>query len=213
MILLSSPNPAHWSECCIPLTVRPQHLIDHPGRSPPGGRLETSENFEQAAIREFCEELGVDRFPGRLIGPLLPLWVFNSDYRLQPFVAIHTGRLDYRPCPREVARVIRLPIAALCGESPPTGDTAVQQSRFSRGGVSWRAGIFEYQQDQIWGATAIVLAELAALLALWTEADWPARVRPHPAQFVQPGPSGLDRLRRSRVRIVGGLRSNPSGMV
>lgn len=161
MILLEQPEPgAHWSRCTIPLTVRPDDLADHPGQiSLPGGRLENVETYQEAATREFQEELGLDRFPGRVLGELLPLWVFNSNYRLRPFLAVHAGRLDYSPCQREVARLIHLPVAQLLLES-----TTVTHDVFSRGSVRWKAGVIRYQCDQIWGATAIILAELAALL-------------------------------------------------
>lgn len=161
MILLEQPEPgAHWSQCTIPLTVRPDYLADHPGQiSLPGGRLEDSESFEQAAKREFQEELGLDRFPGRILGPLLPMWVFNSNYRLQPFLAVHPGRLEYTPCQREVARLIHFPVAELLNDT-----ATISHDVFSRGAVRWKAGVYRYQGDQIWGATAIILAELAALL-------------------------------------------------
>ncbi|MBX3420663.1 MAG: CoA pyrophosphatase [Pirellulaceae bacterium] len=159
MIFIHQPEPhAHWSRCSIPLTVRPDYLADHPGQiSLPGGRLEANETYQQAAIREFSEELGVTPFPGRILGPLLPLWVFNSNYRLQPYVAWHTGNIDYHPCPREVARVIHLPVAELLA------DSAVRYGTFGRGQVRWQAGLYQLDGDQIWGATAIILAEVAAI--------------------------------------------------
>ncbi len=160
MILLERPTSnSPWYECTIPLTVRPTSMSDHPGQiSLPGGRLERGESFEHAAIREFSEELGIANFPGRVLGSLLPMWVYISDFRLIPFVAVHVGDIAYQTRSSEVERVIRLPITELVGHSQP------KTSIYSRGSVRWNAGVFDYQQDLIWGATAVVLAELAEVL-------------------------------------------------
>jgi 8-oxo-dGTP pyrophosphatase MutT (NUDIX family) len=165
MILIQQPHAkADWRDCSLPLTVRPPFLADHPGQiSLPGGRLEHGENYQQAAEREFCEELGVPKFPGRVLGSLSPMWVFNSDYYLTPFLAVHCGSLEYYPCHREVARVIHLPVSELLKQNQP------KFNRFSRGSVHWNAGAFHSGEDCIWGATAMILAELAALLRLLDE--------------------------------------------
>lgn len=162
LILIHQSNPEDdWRESSIPLTVRPPYLAYHAGQiSLPGGRLERGESFCDAAQREFCEELGTANFPGRILGPLLPMWVFNSDYHLQPFLAIHSGPIYFKPCQREVTRVIHLPVSQLLDESPP------QASRFARGCVEWTAPMFLYQDDCIWGATAMILAELGTILRL-----------------------------------------------
>lgn len=162
MILLEVAQPSsHWRECSLPLTVRPPYLSDHPGQvSLPGGRLEKGESAVDAAKREFCEELGVLEFPGTVLGSLSPMWVFHSDYFLTPFVAVGFGSPEYTPCSREVSRLFHLPIVELLKERQP------KLHRFSRGNVSWNAGAFTFQQECIWGATAMVLAELACVLQL-----------------------------------------------
>jgi len=162
MILLQQPHRnSPWQDCFLPLTVRPLDLADHPGQiSLPGGRLEGGESPQEAAEREFCEELGVHEFPGSVLGSLLPMWVFNSDYYLTPYLAVYSGPIDYCPCSREVVRVIQLPVSELLKVNQPS------LGSFSRGCVNWHAGVFQYEQDCIWGATAMILAELAAVLRL-----------------------------------------------
>ncbi len=162
MILLEQPrHGADWRDCHVPLTVRPLYLSDHPGQiSLPGGRLEQGETYQEAAEREFLEEMGIASFPGKIIGSLLSMWVFNSNYCLTPFLAVHTGNIEYSPCVREVSRLIRLPVTELLKVGSPL------TSRFGRGKVNWKAGVFQYEQDYIWGATAMILAELAAVLQM-----------------------------------------------
>jgi 8-oxo-dGTP pyrophosphatase MutT (NUDIX family) len=156
VMILMEPREGQW---CIPLTVRPQTLQDHPGQiSFPGGRLEAGETHQQAAEREFGEELGVAPFPGDICGELQPLFVYNSNYHVHPFVAICDRALDYRPCPVEVDRVIHLPLASL------TDPTKRESLSSRRGLASWISPSIRHEEDRIWGATAIMLGELAALL-------------------------------------------------
>jgi 8-oxo-dGTP pyrophosphatase MutT (NUDIX family) len=148
----------NWKQATIPLTVRPTHLPDHPGQiSFPGGRVESGESDLQAATREFEEELGVKPFPGRVIGQLQPIWVYNSDYILTPFVSVFSGPIQYHPCEHEVARLIHFPVTELLSST-------THVSRISRGSVSWDTNVFRYGDDNVWGATGIVLGELAAIL-------------------------------------------------
>lgn len=156
MILLERRRDGSYQ---IPLTVRPQHLPDHPGQiSFPGGRLEGNEGYADAAVREFEEELGVTPFPGEIVGELDPIFVYNSDYFVRPFLAICAEQLDYSPCPHEVDRVIHLPVTRLLDE------TAYVDRPFSRGSVHWKAKTIRVNEDYIWGATAIMLGELSAVL-------------------------------------------------
>lgn len=144
--------------CTIPLTERHQHLPDHPGQiSLPGGRVEADESHLQAACREFTEELGTLQFPGELVGELKPVYVYNSDYFVRPFVATYFGRVDYVPCQREVARVIHLPVDVLAD------DQRRSRSEYHRGNASWTAETIHFDNAMIWGATAIILGEFARI--------------------------------------------------
>ena len=155
VLILIEPREGQWT---IPLTVRPQHLPDHPGQiSFPGGRLEPGETALEAAHREFEEELGKP-FAGAILGELSPLFVFNSNYAVRPFVAISSTTADYEPCPNEVARIVHLPVSTLLAEKHhPVAE-------FERGSVRWNSRTISHQGDQIWGATAVMLGELAAIV-------------------------------------------------
>lgn len=161
VVAMIEPRDGTWT---IPVTVRPDYLHDHPGQvSLPGGRLEAGESHQQAAEREFIEELGCQLAPGQIIGELLPLYVFRSDYYVRSFVAISDRALHYTPCLCEVARVVHVPLAAiaLASNVPP--------QVFSRDGVFWTAPAIRIDDTTIWGATAMILAELPVLLGTqWT---------------------------------------------
>lgn len=156
VMMMIEPRDGQW---VIPLTVRPNHLPDHPGQvCLPGGRTEAGESSIQAAQREYCEELGTLAFPGRTLGQLQSIYVYNSDYIMTPCVAVSDQAQEYHPNPDEVAALVYLPLADLLCPKHHVLKT------HQRGQVSWTALGIDACGVHVWGATAIVLAELAAVL-------------------------------------------------
>ncbi|MFN3192499.1 MAG: NUDIX hydrolase [Aureliella sp.] len=156
VMILVEPAARGWQ---IPLTVRPNHLPDHPGQiSFPGGRVEPGETPIEAANREFLEELGTP-MQGQVLGTLSPIYVFNSDYMVTPFVALSKTEHEYEPCKYEVAEVVSLPIHHL------TDPSFHEVKDYSRGGIIWSARTIISGTHCIWGATAVLLGELSALLS------------------------------------------------
>src|SRR5438876_7014369 len=77
----------------VVLTVRADSLGRHSGQvSLPGGVLEPGETFEQAALREAHEEIGLPLEQVRVLGPLTPLDIPVSGFRLHPVVAVIPSR-------------------------------------------------------------------------------------------------------------------------
>lgn len=156
VMMLIEPRDGQW---VIPLTVRPNHLPDHPGQvCLPGGRVESGESIIEAAERETCEELGLPEFPGRTLGQLQSIYVYNSDFIMTPCVAVCPTAYDIHPNPDEVAALVYLPVADLLRK-----DRHVMKTH-QRGHVSWSALGIDAGDVHVWGATAIVLGELAAVL-------------------------------------------------
>ncbi len=156
VMILIQPHAGGWA---IPLTVRPNHLPDHPGQvCLPGGRLEPNETTSQAAEREFCEELGLEQFPTSTIGALQSIYVYNSNFYLTPCVSVIDHEPHYTANPSEVESIVYLPLNHLF----ELQNHVVRGH--SRGPVRWTALGIESQGIHVWGATAIVLAELAAIL-------------------------------------------------
>ncbi len=160
VMILLEPCDNGWT---IPLTVRPQHLPDHPGQvSLPGGRMEGNETAEQAARREFCEELGLSEFPGTIVGPLRSLYVYNSDYFVHAFLSICNSPQSYQPCKREVEQLVHLPIHKIMD------DDHVTTGEFVRGWARWHARTLHHQGHVVWGATAMILGDLGAVLKAYS---------------------------------------------
>lgn len=103
-------------QACLLLTRRQRGLRRHSGQyALPGGRLDQGETFEDAALRELSEELGLTYTPERVLGALDD-YKTRSGFVIRPFV-VWGGPLDQmQPDREEVAIVFQIPLAEL--ESP-----------------------------------------------------------------------------------------------
>jgi 8-oxo-dGTP pyrophosphatase MutT (NUDIX family) len=141
----------------IPLTQRPDHLRHGGQFSLPGGTVESGESSAAAAVRELAEELGAN-FRGDMIGQLPDCYVYASDFLVTPWLAATTADVHWSPQAGEVERVVELPLEVLLDPQ------SVDSMTIERGPLTFRAPCIRFGEDCIWGATAIILAELAGLL-------------------------------------------------
>ncbi|SHK16868.1 NUDIX hydrolase [Rhodothermus profundi] len=141
------------------LVARPAHLKDHGGQIGfPGGRREQGETLQETALREAYEELGLPPERIDVLGALTPLYIPVSNYCVHPFVGCIASLPELRPCPEEVEAVLRIPLTALLD---PTNR---RRERWMIRGQAVMVPFFAIQHYRIWGATAMMLAELLALL-------------------------------------------------
>jgi 8-oxo-dGTP pyrophosphatase MutT (NUDIX family) len=155
VLVLLYPAEGAWH---LPLTLRPAFLADHAGQvSLPGGAVEPNEPSELAAVRELNEELGVDAQSIELLGELSPVYLFRSNFLITPWLAVCRSRPDWQPNPAEVAELVELPLAVLL--DPESTAVEVWQDQ----GIAFQVTALRHQGHVIWGATAMILAELAAL--------------------------------------------------
>jgi 8-oxo-dGTP pyrophosphatase MutT (NUDIX family) len=141
------------------LTVRASHLPQHPGQvSLPGGAVERDETMEAAALREAHEEIGLDPRAVRILGGLSPLHIPVSGYVLHPVVGATDAKPDLHPEVTEVARVLDVPLAALADP------LSVRLRLRLHEGRQYEVPYFCLDGEQVWGATAMVLAEFLTVL-------------------------------------------------
>jgi 8-oxo-dGTP pyrophosphatase MutT (NUDIX family) len=142
----------------MPLTVRPTTLAKHGGQiSLPGGTIEPGETSQDAAVRELAEELGVEG-PLEPIGRLGECYVFASDFVVTPWIAAAAFAPQWRMDAQEVQRVVEVPLDRLL--DPNT----VGSITIERGPLVFRAPCFRINEECIWGATSVILGELAEVL-------------------------------------------------
>lgn len=149
----------------IVLTVRADTLGRHSGQvSLPGGVVEPGETFEAAALREAREEIGLPFGTVRTVGALTPLDIPVSGFRLHPIVGAIDERPRLLPSNGEVAEILEIPVDQLL---EPASLTEPERVRDGRRLVT---PAFSVAGHEIWGATAMVLAEFLSLLG-WPKAD------------------------------------------
>ncbi len=141
------------------LTVRPSGLARHGGQvSLPGGAVEPGESVEQAALREAREEIGVDADGVRVIGRLSPLHVPVSGFVIHPLVAAAARRGDLAPRDGEVAAILEVPLRDLLDPA------SLREEDRTLDGRTHRIPFFHLEGHAVWGATAMILSELAWIL-------------------------------------------------
>jgi 8-oxo-dGTP pyrophosphatase MutT (NUDIX family) len=151
-MLLLFRRGTHWQ---LPLTVRPASLMRHGGQvSLPGGVVDAGETSREAAVRELNEELGIDD-QIVLLGRLTDCYVFASNFVITPWVAAVGCEPAWRPHEREVQGVVELPLATLI-DPRQLGTTTIE-----RGPLVFRAPCLRIGSACVWGATAVILSELA----------------------------------------------------
>ena len=151
IVLGSSPG--------VVLTKRTAHLARHAGQvSFPGGRIDPADpSPEAAALREAHEEIGLDPAAVELRGRLAP-YITGTGYRITPVVGLLPPEPVLRPAPDEVEAVFELSVEVLLDPAAPRRETRQDAGRRRE---FW---VWPHRQHYIWGATAAILLELAAVL-------------------------------------------------
>lgn len=165
------PTDARKSAVLVPLirtdtlwpavlfTVRSEQLKHHTGQiSFPGGRLDPHEAPLDAALREFHEEVGVERDAVNVLGELSPIYIPPSNSAVTPIVGVIDRAEQWNMSEAEVQEVIEVPLIHFLDQS--------SRSTFQR-------EVFARQMDvpfwnihpriPLWGATAMILSELVEL--------------------------------------------------
>ncbi|WP_456427251.1 NUDIX hydrolase [Rhodocaloribacter sp.] len=141
------------------LTIRRAHLNDHAGQiSFPGGRREPGEDLRATALREAHEELGLAPESVEVLGALTPLYIPPSNFCVYPYVGVTTRAPDLRPHDEEVAEVLAVPLARL------TAPGVRRREPWTLRGRTVEVPFFDLDGHKVWGATAMMLAELLALV-------------------------------------------------
>ncbi len=140
----------------VVLTRRARHLRTHRGEVsfPGGGREPGDVDHWATAVRESVEEVGLDPTHLEPLGELDHLRTVSGRSYIVPLVAALPARPDLVPDPREVERILHVPLADLL--DPGT----YREELWGLPQLERPIFFFEVPGDTIWGATAAMLRNL-----------------------------------------------------
>ncbi|MDR1685432.1 MAG: CoA pyrophosphatase [Desulfovibrio sp.] len=125
----------------------------------PGGQREDADaDLRHTARRETREEVGIRAEHLFMLGPMTELYVRASNFLIHPFAALLDERAELRFDPEEVVGGRFVPVRFF---DPALA--SVRRFAFADGTVR-PAPAWKFKDYTVWGATAMILAELHAIL-------------------------------------------------
>lgn len=145
----------------FPLIERPVYDGAHSGQiALPGGKYDPEDlDFQTTALREAEEEIGINAAEVKILGKLTHLFIPVSNFLIYPYVGYMEEKPHMKPEPREVADIIAAEIKVLF--DPKSFKQRIINVRSQR----LQAPCFDYHGHVVWGATAMILAELYEVVA------------------------------------------------
>jgi 8-oxo-dGTP pyrophosphatase MutT (NUDIX family) len=144
----------------IPLILRPKYDGMHGGQVAfPGGRIEkTDKNLIRTALREAQEEIGIRISDVNIIGQLTELYIPPSNFLVQPVVGYMDFKPVFYPDQKEVELVFEADLTEI------SNPNIISEQILEVKGVEIIAPIYSFGGQTIWGATAMMIAELLMVI-------------------------------------------------
>lgn len=145
----------------LPLMERPVYNGHHSGQiSFPGGKQEPEDPDPIfTALREAEEEMGIDPEQVQVLGTLTELFIPPSNYHVLPVVGYATKRPSFVPDPVEVAAILEVSLEDLLNE----GNIRTAR-RMLANGLHLDTPCFFVEEQEVWGATAMMLSEFLEIV-------------------------------------------------
>ncbi len=126
----------------------------------PGGKYETrDEIFENTALRETHEEIGIPPASIEVMRPFTRLYIPPSNFMVHPFLGISKEELVFVGDSNEVADIIELPLSVFLAD-----ETIVNVNLTTSYADKIEVPAFKIEEHIVWGATAMMLSELKEVL-------------------------------------------------
>ena len=134
----------------------------HSGQiSLPGGGVEASDRtIQHTALRETEEEFGIAQAQIHLLGNLSALYIPVSNSLVQPVVGYLTQIPVFVPDPKEVSRILEIPVSHLADKS----NRKCGYVQAGAGAYRFEVPYYDFEGEMIWGATAMIISEFLMLL-------------------------------------------------
>ncbi len=151
----------YQDEIFVPLILRPAYDGVHGGQMAfPGGRAEKEdENLIRTALREAQEEVGIKAIDVKVIGQLTEIFIPPSNFFVLPII----GYINYHPIFYPDAREVDIVYEINLNEITDEKNQEIRKVEI-RGGLQLETPCFIIQEKVVWGATAMMLAELNEIL-------------------------------------------------
>lgn len=160
VLMLLFPKNGEWQ---LVLTERTGNDRDPHSRqiSFPGGSVEASDvDLVATALRETHEEIGVHPSVIQLIGRMTDVYIPVSNFHVQPFLAWTNTPPQYLRQETEVKQVMETPLSVLQDEA----NWKTKDIRISELYDLKNVPYFEVSGKAVWGATAMMIAELLEII-------------------------------------------------
>jgi 8-oxo-dGTP pyrophosphatase MutT (NUDIX family) len=143
------------------LIVRPVYEGVHSGQIAfPGGRHDEEDgDLSNTALREAFEEIGVIRNDITILGQLTEVYITPSNFMMTPFIGYMRSVPVFIPNEREVSRLITIELEKL-NDLSIRGIKTITHSN----GLKIKTPYYDVEGLTVWGATAMVISELNAIV-------------------------------------------------
>jgi 8-oxo-dGTP pyrophosphatase MutT (NUDIX family) len=138
----------------ILFTERTHKVEHHKGQiSFPGGAVESQDkSYEETALREACEEIGLLPKHVEVLGRLDDETTVASQFIVHPFVGLIPHPYEFKTNQAEVEKLINVPFKYFLSDDPAHKCSSIDFDDFTYHGT-----VYLHQGDVIWGATARIM--------------------------------------------------------
>lgn len=146
-------------EFCVLLNKRSMTVEHHKGEMsfPGGARDPEDSDYEDTALRETEEEMGIGRDDITILGRLDDN-VTRSNFLVKVFVGTIPYPYEFNPSSHEIAEVVEIPIGVLRNPATLRWDSRIEN------GERIAVRSYGYQQHLVYGATAKILDQFLDII-------------------------------------------------
>ncbi len=158
--------PDRGQNTYVVMIQRPDYPGVHGGQiSFPGGRFEEGDSSVMyTALREAREEIGISPERVEVLHRLTELYIPPSNFLVSPFLAVAEQRPVFNPDPTEVDEILEIPLHAFITSSNIRDVPLVMAD-----GRQMDTPCYMIGERNVWGATAMIISELAVMLEKYSQ--------------------------------------------